>query len=116
MIQCIPTRSPPCIRSFANDAAKGTRKMRLIRKPTCQSDLAEGPLSFQHCALSEFDPPAHEVNMRRYPERLFEGPTEVAITQTGEACQIAERDSSGEVGIDMSHDLARLPQRESSPE
>jgi len=90
--------------------------MRLIRKPTGQSDLAEGQLSLQHCALSEFDPPAHEIDMRRYSERLFESPTEVAITQTGESCQIAEADSSGKVGIDMSQDLARLPQRESSPE
>src|SRR5215469_6546347 len=64
MLKCVPARSAPGIRRFADDAAKGTREMRLIRQPTGQGDLAEWLVSLQHCAFSEFDTPAHEVGMR----------------------------------------------------
>ena len=63
MIQRVATGSAPGIRGFANDAAKRAREMRLIRQATGESDLAERQPGLEHCALSEFDPPAHEVDV-----------------------------------------------------
>jgi hypothetical protein len=64
------------------DAKKTTKpvgKMTLVAKATFQSDLSKRQLRFDQYLFCAFEPPLHQIVMRRRPDGLLECADEIAI-------------------------------------
>src|SRR5690349_8349452 len=68
-----------------------TREMTLMSKAGFKRDLADRHLAFEKEALCAFDSATDQVLMRRHADSFAEEALEVRDTQTGDRCDLTER-------------------------
>src|SRR5689334_16270162 len=84
-------RSPERSGALAEVSPETAGKVTLIAKPAVESDLTERKIGFRHQPLRPFQPPLHQVGVRRGSGRLFEGASEMAPRQAGDLRQRLQR-------------------------